>query len=114
MPDELDKRIREMLASQTFEPSELEHILVEQGHPRAAVAAAIERAVADLEREKQNPAHQQQLARRKNAGRSLTAGVMVLVLGTACTFFLGWGFLQLLLVIAIGGALIAAGYRGAR
>lgn len=45
------------------------------------VSAAIARTLADRQREKSSPAHQEQLERRANAGRLFTAGIMALGVG---------------------------------
>ncbi len=94
MPIDLDKQVREMLASQTFEPDELQAVLVGNVHAEDDVSAAMQSAVADLQRKKDSPENQRRLARRNRARRSISAGVMVHVIGTVGTFFLGGGLLH--------------------
>jgi hypothetical protein len=108
---ELDDTVTRMLESETFGPDELTDLLVEQGHPRADVVAAVERASAALATRAQSPAQARALARSVRAGRLIRAGIFVFVVGLASTAYLGGGVLQLLLVLALGGALVAAGFR---
>jgi hypothetical protein len=109
---ELQDNVRRQLSSETFEPDELTELLVERGYEEAEVTAAIAEVVNELEGQADNPAKQQQLARRRRAARMLRFGVMVLAIGLAFSVLGGRSILQLLLVIVVGGGLITAGYRG--
>jgi hypothetical protein len=111
---ELHETVKRMLASQTFEPDELAEVLVQQGHAKADVSAAIAEVSAQLEEEKRSPAVQRAAAYRRGGVRLLQIGIMILVVGLGFTLFQGGGNLQLMLVIAVGGAFLGAGYRRLR
>jgi hypothetical protein len=110
-PSELDRTIERMLASETFEPNELTEMLMAQGHGEAEVVAAVDRVQGELAEKRARPAHQQALVRRKRGVRLVRLGIFTLAAGLIATLFFGGGTLQLLLVIAVGGALSAAGFR---
>jgi hypothetical protein len=111
---ELDETVKRMLASETFEPSELVEVLVERGHERADVAAAIDRARVDIAAERQHPAELRAARVRRRAGRLIQIGIGIHVVGLGFTLVFGGGLLQLLLIGAAGAAFITAGYRTLR
>ena len=100
-----------MLASETFEPDELNSVLVSRGEDESEVTAAIERALATRGAD---PAEQRSLAARRRAGRLLRAGIFWLVVGLAFSLWYGAGLLSYLLILGVGAALIAAGARELR
>ncbi|MBW2522889.1 MAG: hypothetical protein JRI23_01875 [Deltaproteobacteria bacterium] len=114
-PDaELEQEVRELLESETFEPEELPHILAQRGHSEQVVAAAVARVRDRIAEEQRSPAHRRALATRRRSNHLLRIGVFTLVVGLVFAVAMGWGWLQLLLVVAVGGAFLAAGYRGLR
>ena len=107
----LHETAKRMLASETFEPRELADVLVQQGHSRADVDAAIAAARAEIDETKRRPAVQEASRRRRRGARFIQLGVLILAVGLAFTVFVGGGTLQLLLIIAVGGAFLGAGAR---
>ena len=112
-PD-LDSTVRQLLASETFEAEELPTVLAKRGYPEADVAIAVRRVCDHMAAEQQSPARRSAVAREKRANHLLRIGVLTLVVGLVFTLLGQLGWLQLLLMIAIGGAFLAAGYRGLR
>ncbi len=106
--------MRRSLESKTFEPEELQEVLVKQGHDGATVAQVIERVSRELAAEDAGPGRAATRASNRNAARLIRAGVFVLMAGLVYLLVAGAGVLLILLVVAIGAGLIGAGYRGAR
>ena len=109
---DLHKTIRRQLDSETFEPDELRDLLVQRGHDEVEVTAAIAEVVEELETYANSPHQQQRVIRRRRAARLRRFGVMFLAVGLVYSLLSGAGILQLLVVVAGGGALVAAGMRG--
>lgn len=112
--DDLDTTVRRMLASETFEPEELPRVLAKQGHDEEAVAAAVDRVRHEMAAGRDSPTHRRAATAARRAAHLVRLGVFTWIVGLVFTLLMGWGWLQLALVIAVGGALLAAGYRGLR
>lgn len=108
---ELGDTVARMLASETFEPDELCEVLVARGHDEATVRAAIDRALAEIDDAERSPAVQRAQGHARRGRRLVRAGVFVLAVGLGVALIMQRGILELLLVIAVGGALVGAGYR---
>ena len=117
MPTEkkLHDTVKRLLSSETFEVDELPAVLAKRGYAEADVSAAIKQVVAQLDDEKQSPAFQGGLARRRRSVRLIRVGLLTLIVGYPWLWYAGLlGVLNALLLIAIAGAFMAAGYRGLR
>ena len=112
--DELEKEVKRLLASETFEPNELVDVLAKRGHEASDIEAAIAVATTEIQADQQSPAQLRRETFRRRSARFMQIGVLVLGVGLAFNLFSGGGWLTMLLVIVVGGAFLGAGYRAAR
>ena len=111
MSQELDRTVKTLLESGTFEADELPQALAVRGFAAADVAAAVERTRRHIQAEEASPARKQSRALRRRGTHLLRFGIFWLVIGLGFTVAFGAGLLSYLLVIGVGAALILAGAR---
>jgi hypothetical protein len=112
MSDErLDRTVKELLDSGTFEPDELPQALAARGFSAKDVVAAVERAQMRMRTEDESPARKQSRALTRRGTHLLRFGVLWLIVGLGFTMVSGAGLLSYVLVIGVGATLVVAGTR---
>jgi len=112
--EELDRTVKRLLESGTFEPAELPAALEGRGYAAADVAAAVERARTRIAADEESPARKQSRALKRRGAHLLRFGIFWLLIGLGFTVAYGAGLISYLLVIGIGAGLILAGMRSVK
>jgi hypothetical protein len=107
----LDRTVKELLDSGTFEPEELPQALAARGFSPSEVSAAVERAQERMRTEEESPARKQSRALMRRGTHLLRFGVLWLLVGLGFTIMNGAGLLSYVVVIGVGATLVLAGMR---
>jgi hypothetical protein len=109
--DLLDRKVKELLDSGTFEPDELPQALAAHGFAAADVSAAVERARARMQADDESPARKQSRSLTRRGTHLLRFGILWLIVGLGFSLAGGAGLISYVLVIGVGATLVLAGMR---